>query len=109
MNITKEEILSASSPWIAALLNFIPGLGTGYIYQRRWNAYWITTLSSITWVYIDLSRQQNIDLADPVNTQSNVLGILGLFIIALISSFEAVFAVIKSRKLRSKSDNFDPK
>jgi hypothetical protein len=41
---SRKEILSTSAPWLAALLNVLPGLGAGYIYQRRWRAYWITAL-----------------------------------------------------------------
>lgn len=39
---SRKEILATSAPWLAALLNVLPGLGAGYIYQRRWRAYWIT-------------------------------------------------------------------
>jgi hypothetical protein len=41
---SRKEILATSAPWLAALLNVLPGLGAGYIYQRRWRAYWITAL-----------------------------------------------------------------
>ncbi len=34
-------MLAASAPWLGALLNLLPGLGTGYVYQRRWRAWWI--------------------------------------------------------------------
>ena len=32
---TKEEILGASAGWVAVTLNVLPGLGAGYLYQRR--------------------------------------------------------------------------
>ena len=32
-----------TSPRIAVTLNVLPGLGAGYLYQRRWKAYWITS------------------------------------------------------------------
>ena len=32
---TKQEILAASAGWVAVTLNVLPGLGTGYLYQRR--------------------------------------------------------------------------
>ncbi len=99
----KGEILAASSPWLAALLNFIPGLGTGYIYQRRWKAYWITTFVSFIWVYFDLNRQLSLDISDPLNSQSDLGGILGLIVISSISSFEAVLSVRKERQLLSES------
>ncbi len=106
MATKKIEILASSSAWLAAFLNFLPGLGTGYIYQRRWKAYWITTFASFAWVYIDLNRQLNIDLSDPVNSQSSeISGILGLIIISSISAFEAVLAVKKGRETLSKEEN----
>lgn len=46
---SRKDVLAASSPWLAAALNGLPGLGTGYIYQRRWGPYWITVaLAALT-------------------------------------------------------------
>ena len=98
----KGEILAASSPWLAALLNFIPGLGTGYIYQRRWKAYWITIFLTFIWVYIDLNRQLSIDISDPASAQSDTTGMLGLIIISSVSAFEAVISIRKERELIAK-------
>ena len=103
----KEEILAASSAWIAAFLNFLPGLGTGYIYQRRWRAYWITTIVSFSWVYLDLNRQLSIDLSDPAGSQSDQVGILGLLIISSVSSIESFIAVRKQREILSNSSSLD--
>lgn len=50
---TRKQVLAASSPWVAAGLNILPGLGTGYIYQRRWRAYWITALLGSLWLGVD--------------------------------------------------------
>ena len=49
--ISKEEVLASSSGWVASLLNFLPGVGTGYLYQRRWLAYFLTTGTSNIMVY----------------------------------------------------------
>ena len=46
---TKQEILAASAGWVAVTLNVLPGLGGGYLYQRRWKAYWITSALATTW------------------------------------------------------------
>ena len=46
---TKREILAASAGWVAVTLNVVPGLGAGYLYQRRWKAYWITSALATTW------------------------------------------------------------
>ena len=34
----RKAVLAASAPWLGALLNVLPGLGAGYLYQRRWRA-----------------------------------------------------------------------
>ena len=40
---TRQESLAASAGWTAVTLNVLPGLGAGYLYQRRWKAYWMTS------------------------------------------------------------------
>ena len=104
-NFSKKTIFACSSGWVAVVLNLLPGLGTGYIYQRRWKAYWITTFVSFAWVYFDLNRQLSIDPSDPANSQSDMTGILGLIIISSISAFEAVMAVRKERELLTKNSS----
>jgi hypothetical protein len=47
MTPTREQILAASAGWVAVLLNLFPGVGNGYLYQRRWKAYWITLAVAI--------------------------------------------------------------
>ena len=88
---------------MSILLNLIPGLGTGYIYQRRWKAYWITTSISFAWVYFDLNRQLSIDMSDPASSQSDITGIIGLIIISSVSSIESISAVRKERDELVKS------
>ena len=92
---TKSQIIASSSGWLAALLNFLPGLGTGYLYQRRWKAYWITTITSAAWVYIDLSRQYSIDKYDPASLQTDNIGLMGLLVISSATAFEAAYTVKK--------------
>ncbi len=46
----RKDVLAASSPWLGAGFNILPGLGTGYIYQRRWRAYWFTVLLGSLWL-----------------------------------------------------------
>eukprot|EP01036_Dinobryon_divergens_P000506 gene506-639_t len=58
---SKQQILAASSVWLAAVLNVVPGLGTGYIYQRRWRAYWITTATSTGWFVLGALLGQDVD------------------------------------------------
>ena len=51
--LTRKQVLAASSAWVSAGLNLLPGLGMGYIYQRRWRAYWITALSGSLWLALE--------------------------------------------------------
>ena len=99
---TKSQIIASSAGWIAALLNFLPGLGTGYLYQRRWKAYWITTGVSALWAYFDFIRLASVDPADPAVQNADNLGLVGLIVISSISAYEAAYTV---RKERSKLES----
>ena len=51
----RNQVLAASAGWVAVLLNVVPGLGAGYLYQRRWKAYWITSaLATRVILFLDL-------------------------------------------------------
>ena len=84
-NFSKEEILSSSYGWIASLLNFLPGLGSGYIYQRRWIAYFSTIFAVIAWFTIGIILQ---DGKEPSKTEQ-LVGIAGLFLISIVTVIEA--------------------
>ena len=89
---SRAEILANSSGWVAAVLNITPGLGTGYIYQRRWKAYWLTTVISFLWILIDFYNDLGISTLDPAESQNEFEGFLGLFAIAIISAIEAALS-----------------
>ena len=89
----KKETLSSSAGWVAALLNFIPGLGTGYIYQRRWRAYWITTGVTAAWISLESMRELGVDPSDPVQVKDETTIFLGLILIAIVTAIEAWLAV----------------
>tara|TARA_Y100001933_G_C18783219_1_gene473395 strand:- start:41 stop:385 length:345 start_codon:yes stop_codon:yes gene_type:complete len=91
----KEEILAASSPWVASLLNFLPGIGTGYIYQRRWLPYFLTSGAVITWAILGLFLQNK---NEPSNNEQ-LIGISGLFLISIVTMIESYLAQKKSMKL----------
>ena len=61
MTPTREQILGASAGWVAVLLNVLPGLGAGYLYQRRWKAYWITSSLATGWFVAGAALGQNAD------------------------------------------------
>ena len=93
---TKREILAASAGWVAATLNVVPGLGTGYLYQRRWRAYWITSSLATTWFVLGAVLGQGAEGAE--NIQNQWIGLLGLVALAAGTAVEAGLAAKKSRE-----------
>ena len=93
---TKREILAASAGWVAVTLNVIPGLGAGYLYQRRWKAYWITSALATTWFVLGAVLGQAAEGAEEI--QNQLIGLLGLVTLAAGTSVEAGLAAKKSRE-----------
>ena len=100
-NSIEKEILSSSSGWVAVILNLIPGLGTGYIYQRRWKAYWLTIIFSFIWILTCLYMVLSIDPSDPAIFSGDFYRVFGLFAIAIFTSIEAGIKLKSSRKVKS--------
>lgn len=46
---SRDQVLAVSAGWVAVILNVLPGLGAGYLYQRRWTAYWVTSALATAW------------------------------------------------------------
>ena len=92
----KNQVLASSSGWVSAVLNFFPGLGVGYIYQRRWKAYWATTIISTLWLLIGFYNQLGKDPSDPLQTNNDLGSLVGLFSIAIFTAIEAWYAVKKA-------------
>ena len=95
--LSKEQVLASSSGWVASLLNFLPGVGTGYIYQRRWLPYFITAGTVTAWFVIGLILQGD---KEPSQTEQFV-GIAGLFLISITTVVEANLAFKKALKIAS--------
>lgn len=96
MTPTREQILGASAGWVAVLLNVLPGLGTGYLYQRRWKAYWVTSILATAWFLAGATLAQT---ADPAGTSQNQLvGLAGLLLLAGVTAAEAGLAVKRVRQ-----------
>ena len=91
---SKDEILSSSKGWVASFLNFLPGLGSGYLYQRRWKPYFLTIAASTTWFSLGFFLQGN---SEPSQSEQ-IIGISGLFFISIITVIEANLAFKKSIK-----------
>lgn len=89
-------ILAASAPWLGALLNLVPGLGTGYIYQRRWRAYWITSLLATTWLVLGAVLAE--EPGSPAERQNQLIGLAGLLLLAVVTMAEAFLRARKARQ-----------
>ena len=85
---TKEQILAASSGWVAITLNFLPGLGAGYLYQRRWIPYFLTGGVAIAWFVLGAILNGD---TDPTKLEQ-LIGIGGLFLISITTMVEAKIA-----------------
>ena len=96
MTPTREQILAASAGWVAVLLNVLPGLGTGYLYQRRWRAYWITSLLATGWFVAGALLARNADAA--AEAQNHWVGLIGLLLLAAVTATEAGLAVKRVRQ-----------
>ena len=95
--LSKEQVLASSSGWVASLLNFLPGVGTGYLYQRRWLPYFITTGVVTAWFVIGIILQGD---KEP-SQKEQLIGITGLFLISTITVVEANLAFKKAVKITS--------
>ena len=97
---SKDEILSSSKGWIASLLNFLPGLGSGYLYQRRWKPYFFTIIASIAWFALGFFLQGD---SEP-SQREQIIGISGLFFISIVTVIEANLAFKKASN-KTKAEN----
>ena len=87
-NPTREQILAASSGWVATTLNFLPGLGAGYLYQRRWIPYFLTGGVATAWFVLGVILNQD---KDPTKLEQ-LIGIVGLLLISITTMVEAKIA-----------------
>lgn len=94
-----KAILAASAPWLGALLNVVPGLGSGYIYQRRWRAYWITTALATGWFLLGAVLGGAGSAADPstADPTDQLIGLGGLLLLAAVTAAEAFRAARRAR------------
>ena len=87
-NPSKEQILASSSGWVASTLNFLPGLGAGYLYQRRWIPYFVTAGVATAWFVLGTILSGE---SEPTKTEQ-LVGIGGLFLISISTMIEAKLA-----------------
>ena len=102
--LSKEQVLASSSGWVASLLNFLPGVGAGYLYQRRWLPYFLTAGAVTVWFSIGIILQGD---KEPSQTEQ-LIGISGLLLISTVTVVEANLAFRKAVKI-SKAYQEQPK
>ena len=76
-------------------LNVLPGFGSGYLYQRRWKAYWITSALATNWFVLGAVLRQDAGAAEEL--QNQLVGLGGLVALAAGTAVEAGLAVKKAR------------
>ena len=107
--LDKKLIIASSSGWVSSLLNLFPGVGVGYIYQRRWRPYFLTLGTVGVWFVLGIFLRKN----DSPNQTEQIIGLLGLLLISLITSIESYLTHKKSfkaiKEISSESDKEVPK
>lgn len=93
---SRDQVLAASAGWVGAVLNVLPGLGAGYLYQRRWKAYWITSILATAWFVIGAALVGGAPGTD--NPQNQLIGLLGLILLSSVTASEAGLAVKRVRE-----------
>jgi len=91
---SRDEILASSKGWVASSLNFLPGLGSGYLYQRRWKPYFVTIAATAAWFALGFFLTGD---SEPSQGEQ-IIGISGLFSISIITVIEANLAFKKASK-----------
>ena len=99
--LSREKVLASSSGWVASLLNLLPGLGAGYLYQRRWIPYFITLAALTLWFFIGITLQGD---KEPIQNEQ-FIGISGLFIISIVTAVESNLAYKKIVQTESIKQN----
>tara|TARA_B100000989_G_scaffold18245_1_gene12032 strand:- start:5 stop:349 length:345 start_codon:yes stop_codon:yes gene_type:complete len=101
-NLSKVEILASSKGWVASFLNLVPGLGSGYLYQRRWKPYFLNIAAVTSWFALGLLLQGD---KEPSQNEQ-IIGISGLFFISIVTIIEANLAFKKaSMLLKTEKEN----
>ena len=98
---SRDEILASSRGWVASFLNLLPGLGSGYLYQRRWKPYFLTIAASTAWFVLGSFLQGN---SEP-SQREQIIGIFGLFFISIVTVIESNLAFKQaSNKTKAKKE-----
>ena len=101
---SRDQVLAASAGWVATLLNVVPGLGAGYLYQRRWRAWWITSALATAWFVagaVLAGADSGVVLNAGDDPTNQLVGLLGLLVLAAVTAAEAGLAVKRVRAMLS--------
>lgn len=106
----KDQIIAQSAGWLGVILN-LGCNGTGYIYQRRWRAFWIGGLLAFGCAFIagaggavlGSAIAQNEGLSDEESVATAAtLGLVGVYLgfggVGIGSAVEAGLRVSRVRK-----------
>ena len=105
---SREQILAASAGWVAVLLNVLPGRGAGYLYQRRWTAYWLTSALATAWFVAGAALGGGVEAgvgdggSAEATLQNQLIGLIGLVLLSAITATEAGLAV---KRVRTRLDS----
>jgi len=91
----RRAVLAASAPWLGAVLNVLPGLGAGYLYQRRWRAWWITSLLGAG--SLAIAGRPQIPAPASQSLAFQTLSLALLLLLALVTAVEAFLAARRAR------------
>lgn len=97
---SQDQVLAASAGWVSVLLNVVPGLGAGYLYQRRWRAWWITSALATAWFVagaVLAGAGSGVEINPADNPTNQLIGLLGLVALAAVTAIEAGLAVKRVR------------
>ena len=102
---SRNDILASSRGWVASFLNFLPGLGSGYLYQRRWKPYLFTITVNTAWFALGFFLQGD---SEPSQSEQ-IIGISGLFFISIFTVIEANLTFKKaSNKTKAEKEKIMP-
>lgn len=97
---SQDQVLAASAGWVAVALNVVPGLGAGYLYQRRWRAWWITSALATAWFVagaVLAGAGSGVEINPGDDPTNQLIGLLGLLALASVTATESGLAVKRVR------------
>ena len=97
---SQDQVLAASAGWVAVALNVVPGLGAGYLYQRRWRAWWITSALATAWFVAGAflaGAGSGVGINPGDDPTNQLIGLLGLLALASVTATESGLAVKRVR------------